>query len=87
MMYGYGPGAGWMVLMPLLWVGLLAVIVWAVVRLARGPGDRVAGSGQVPPRQESAQEILDRRLALGEIDVDTYTELRARLASQVPESR
>ncbi len=87
MMWGYGPGAGWMLLMPLLWVGLLGGIVWAVVRLARSPGERSAERGQVPPRRESPQEILDRRLALGEIDVDAYTQLRARLTGQVPESR
>ncbi len=83
MMYGYGPGAGWMMLLPLIWVGLLAVIVWAAVRMVHGPGDR----DRVPPRRETAQEILDRRLALGEIDADTYAELRAHLAGQLPDSR
>ena len=40
MMYGYGHGLGWMMLMPLLWTALIAVIVWAAVRLARQTGDR-----------------------------------------------
>jgi putative membrane protein len=33
MMYGGWGGWGWMTLMPLLWIALIGVIVWAVVRL------------------------------------------------------
>jgi putative membrane protein len=81
MMYGYGVGWGWlMMLMPLVWIVLLGVIVWVVVRLVR-PG--VGGQGGTAHR-ETAQEILDRRYASGEIDADAYTEARARLAD--PES-
>jgi putative membrane protein len=35
----------------------------------------------VPPR-ETPQEILDRRLASGEIDPDAYTQARAVLAGK-----
>jgi putative membrane protein len=79
MMYGWGVGWGWMMLMPLLWIALLAVIVWAVVRLVQRPADRA-----VQPRRETPQEILDRRYACGEIDADTYTQARARLAGREP---
>jgi putative membrane protein len=66
-------GAGGWLLMTLFWVALLAVIVWAVTRIfpARGGGE----SGPV----ERPEEILDRRLARGEIDPQTYEELRAKL--------
>jgi putative membrane protein len=82
MMYGYGIGWGWMMLMPLVWIALLAVIVWAVVRLAQRPGDRIT-----PQHRETAQEILDRRFASGEIDADTYADARARLAGTEPSPR
>ena len=81
MMYGdeWGSGWGWMmVVMPLVWIALTAVIVWAVLKVARRPGS--PGSGE--PRRETPQEILDRRFASGEIDADAYTQAKARLAGQ-----
>lgn len=64
--------AGWF-LMTLFWVVLIAAIIWAVANLfpARGRSD-AAGA-------ERPEEILDRRLARGEIDPATYDELRAKL--------
>jgi putative membrane protein len=84
MMYGdwSGWGWGWMMLMPLLWIALIAVIVWAVVRLAGRPADRAADQ----PRRETPQEILDRRFASGEIDADAHTQARDRLAGRQPSS-
>ncbi|MBI3687040.1 MAG: hypothetical protein HY241_06790 [Actinobacteria bacterium] len=82
MMYGYGPGWAWMMLMPLVWIALIAVIVWAVMRLIQRPSD----GGRDLPRRETPQEILDRRFALGEIDADTYAQSRARLAGREPGS-
>lgn len=81
MMYGDN-GWAWsvMVLMPLLWVALLAAIVWAVVRLAQ-PGARPRET----PR-ETPQEILDRRFASGEIDEQAYLAARDRLAGREPRS-
>ncbi|GAA2758624.1 hypothetical protein GCM10009872_39840 [Actinopolymorpha rutila] len=69
-------GSGWLV-MSLFWLVLIVVIVWAVTRLVHPAG----GRGEVGParREESPQEILDRRLASGEIDTATYDELKARL--------
>jgi putative membrane protein len=87
MMYG-GDGWGWsvMMLMPLLWITLLGVIIWAVVRLTQ-PGGREHGSAdQGTARRESPQEILDRRFASGEIDAETYTQTRDRLAGREPGS-
>jgi putative membrane protein len=67
-----GMGAGWWVLMVLLWVVLVVAIVWAVAQLA----PRGAGREREPREPDDAQEILDRRLARGEIDAETYATLR-----------
>lgn len=70
-----GMGAGGWILMSLFWVGLIAAIVWAGARLFARPGpvDRLDAAGERP------EEILERRLALGEIDVETYEALREKL--------
>ncbi|MEU5872148.1 hypothetical protein AB0A73_11400 [Glycomyces sp. NPDC047369] len=76
MMYSYEPGWGWMVLMPLLWIALAGVIVWAAARLARHGGGRPhADAG---PR-ETAREVLDRRYAAGEIGEVDYWRIREQL--------
>ena len=72
--YG-GMGAGGWILMTVFWVGLIAAIVWAGARLFAQPDsvDRPVGAGERPG------EILERRLANGEIDVETYDALREKL--------
>lgn len=76
-MFGYGwcsgMGAGGWLLMAGLWGGFLAVVVWAVMRLF--PRNRPSSGGG----GESAASVLDRRLASGEIDEDTYRHLRGEL--------
>ena len=81
MMYGTDWGSGWgwmMVLMPLLWIALTAVIVWAVLKVAQRPATRYPAN-RGGRRQ---QEILDRRFAAGEIDAAAYTEAKAHLATR-----
>lgn len=63
-------------LMAGLWVALLVLIVWAIAR-AFPTSDRQRGGDA--PRQESSEEILDRRYAAGELDTDTYQSMRATL--------
>jgi len=72
--YGGGMGLlGWLA-MGLFWLILLGLIVWLVTRLLP------AGSGGTTlPTGESPLEILDRRLASGEIDLDTWQAQRAAL--------
>lgn len=67
--------AGWL-FMALIWGGFLAVVVWAVLRLF--PAGRRRPGGQEPPGQDAAAD-LDRRLAAGEIDTDSYLRQRDTL--------
>jgi putative membrane protein len=61
----WGDG-GWMwlwgSLMMIFWVGVIAVIVWLVIRAGHGG---VGGT-------RSARRILDERYARGEIETDDY---------------
>jgi putative membrane protein len=76
MFNGYGMGTGGWLLMGVFWIVLLALVVFAVVRLfsSRAEHDREARGGSEEPRR-----ILDRRLASGEITVETYEQLSAKL--------
>lgn len=67
--------AGWF-LMTVFWVALIAAIVWALANLFPGRG---AGEPTSVERSERPEEILDQRLARGEIDASTYDELRTKL--------
>ena len=84
MMGWYGGGMGplaWLA-MGLFWLILLGLIVWLVTRLLP------AGSGAATsPTGESPLEILDRRLASGEIDLDTWQTQRAALLSARGDTR
>ena len=83
MMWGYGFSWLSMTLMMLgstLWIVLLVVLVWALVRwlnnrtIASGP----QGSS-TPTSGPSAMEILSQRYARGEIDTATFEHMRERL--------
>lgn len=87
---GWGPGSmmngGWeawgllWMLVPLLfWGGLLALVVWAVVRLTTS---NQLGGGHMGAREESAEEILKQRFARGEIDAEEFEERCRILAGE-----
>lgn len=63
-----GMGVGGWILMIGIWVTLLAVIVWAVTRLFPSTP------------KDDALDMLDRRLAAGEIDSEAYREARSELS-------
>lgn len=64
--------AGWMMVSSLVvWLGLAAVAVFAIVRL-----------GRQPDRRWDAETILDERLARGEIDVEEYRTRRGLLVGR-----
>ncbi len=87
MMWGYGFGWGGMFLMllgTLLFLVLLAVLVWAVLRFVTGKTTTpVPPYTGVAPTGPSAIEILNQRYARGEIDTMTYEQMRARLEPPV----
>ncbi len=73
--YGYGMmgpgmmgGFGTMFLIPILWIVVLGLIIWAVVAAVRRPGE----SGSTVRSADSALEILKRRYARGEINKEEY---------------
>jgi putative membrane protein len=75
-MMGDGFGMGWGILMMVVMLVLVAAVtvgvVWLVVRLVRDrePDGRTPAGGL---------DVLERRFAAGEIDVDEYRERRAML--------
>lgn len=74
-------GWGWGMLfgglmMVLFWGGMLLAIYW-IVKAAGTSSDRGSFTAQ---RRESAEEIVDRRLAAGEIDEGEYVRIVARLS-------
>jgi len=60
--------------MGVFWLILLGLIVWLVVRLLPG-----SGGGTSRNTGESALEVLDRRLASGQIDLEPWQAQRAAL--------
>ena len=69
---GMGPVAG--LAMVVFWLLLLGLLVWIVVRLLPG-----SDGGARRPVGETPLEILDRRLANGEIDLGMWQAQRAAL--------
>lgn len=85
-MMGWGGGGGGFWAFPLLmgafWLGLIALIVWLVVKLLPSSNKPAA---QAPPAlpgapQETPEAILDRMFAVGEIDEQTYRARRTALS-------
>jgi putative membrane protein len=84
MMWGYGFGWGGMLLMlvgTLLFLALLAILIWAMLRFASRNTTPVLPYGNREPVGPSALEILRQRYARGEIDAATYEQMRERLES------
>ena len=74
MMGGYnmmgGMGGPGMLLMGLLWIGVIALIVWGLMSMFRA---------QQRASEADAQEILRRRYARGEISREEFEQARATL--------
>jgi putative membrane protein len=78
--YGFGMGfAGW-IFMGLFWIAVIGLVVWGATVLL--PTSR-PGAG----RPETAEEILDRRFARGELDAEQYRRARERLAETASQRR
>ncbi len=78
-------GAGGWVFMAIIMVVLLgllvAFIVWLIGDQRHRPHREGAMTGRSAPVIGSASEIIDRRLATGEINVEEYERLKASLAA------
>ena len=73
-------GWGWWVLMSVGMVAFWALIIYGVVWLSRrAPAAPETPAPQSPAASESPQQVLKRRLAVGELSVDEYDRLRAVL--------
>jgi uncharacterized membrane protein len=83
MMYGFGQGGGWPSwAAALAWAGMIAVaglVTWALYIAVAGASRRSAG--RPGPDAAGPGQILDERLARGEIDSGEYQRLREVLAA------
>ncbi len=68
-------GFGNMFLMPIVWIVVLGLIIWAVVTAIYSPGE----SNSTAHKADSPLEILKRRYARGEIDKEEYQEKKKDL--------
>ena len=89
MMWGYGFGWGWlmMALGTVLWIALLVVLVWALIRWLSSSSKTSTPTPtmmHMPPSGPSAEEILRQRYARGEIDTATFEQMRERLQASNP---
>jgi uncharacterized membrane protein len=73
--YGYGWPMIGMLIWNLVWLGLLALLIWLLVRWIF----RATTRPHLPVDQPSAVEILRQRYARGEIDATTFEQMRERL--------
>jgi putative membrane protein len=88
MMWYYGPGMGWwMVLSTVFWLVLIGIAVWALVRWVSHQtqtGTNQQTGGTIPG--PSADEILRQRFARGDIDSETFERMRQQLAASTNKS-
>lgn len=86
MMWGYNmTGMGWwMIVSSLLWLGLVAIAVWAFARWASRASQPTSSSALLAL---SATEILRQRFARGEIDSDTFERMRRQVETSSMEQR
>ena len=79
--YGWDHMGGWgwaaTTIGSLLFLGLVGLVVWLVVRAVRGPAAGPSRPAR-PAGQDTAERLLADRFARGEIDEDEY---RRRLAT------
>ena len=80
MYWDHMTGWGWtmMIFWSFIWVALLGFIIWVGVNWSRNASPAAPHPPASEPRP-SARELLDQRLASGEINVEEYRERKAAL--------
>lgn len=79
MFYMHDIGWGWEFLMAIGMIAFWALIIYGVVWLIRG-GNTTSSTAPPPATPtETPREILDRRLASGELTIEEYHERREAL--------
>lgn len=71
-------GIGFWPLLPLFWIGIVAIFCWGAFRWFGWRNWRGTFATSIEP---DALEILRRRYARGEIDAITFDQMRERLES------
>lgn len=84
MMGWYGDGNGWwggggMVFESIFWILIIGLVVWLITWLTRRDNPT--------QKQESPKQILDRRLAAGEIDTAAYAQARRLIDNRSSDPR
>ena len=80
---GHMSAAGW--ILSVLWtLIIIALVVAGIVWLMSARGDREKGEPIEDAQGTSAREILDRRLASGELSVEQYQQLRETIGGPAP---
>jgi putative membrane protein len=80
---GHMSAAGW--ILSVLWtLIIIALVVAAIVWLISALGSRENRSTTSEADEPSAREILDRRLASGELTVEQYEQLREKIGDPAP---
>ena len=74
--YGWMDGGG-MILMAVIWIVIIGLGIWLVTWLTR--------KDKSVPREETPRQILDRRLASGEIDAAAYAQARRLIDGHSPD--
>jgi len=68
-----------------VWIVLLAVLAWALLRWLTTKNPSFIGYHTTPPQyQPSAIEILRQRYARGEINEETFHQMQERLEASTP---
>lgn len=79
MFYMHDIGWGWEFLMAIGMIAFWALVIYGIVWIVRGGANTAVPTAPTTPSTEMPLEILDRRLASGQITVDEYHELREAL--------
>lgn len=74
--YGWTNGGG-MIMMGVIWILIIGLGIWLVTWLTRRDRSVL--------REESPRQILDRRLAAGEIDASQYAQARRLIEGHSPD--